>query len=126
MVLVRLAPFVGRLKTLSPKFRESLKKETSREVSYDQVREARAVGQEAMLRVVAKILGDLPGSESQEALARQSLLGPVMNQNRRIAEAFSSRRPVTDVDPETGEEEPEPEELEPEPSTEVSPPTGGG
>ena len=97
------------------------KEETRREVSYDQVREARAAGQEAMLRVVAKVLGEFPGSAADEVQVRQTLLAPVMSQNRRIAEAFSRKRPVADGDPETGEEEPEPE-----PPTEVSPSTGGG
>jgi len=113
---LNLAPFVERLRTLLPEFRESLKQETTREVSYDEVRQARATGQETMLRVVAKILGDFPGSSAEDVQTRQSLLGPAMNQNRRIAEAFSRRRPVGDVNPETGEEEPEPEGSTPAPA----------
>ena len=104
-----LAPHIQRLEQLLPAFRDALKQETTREVSFDEVREARARAQEAMLHVVSKILGDYGGSEPASVETRQALLAPVMNQNRRIAEALSNRRPVGDVDPETGEEQLNPE-----------------
>ena len=104
---VGLTPFVRRLELLVSDFRDALKEEDVREISYDEVRADQAEGQELMLRVAAKILGDYGGTSEEHARLRSELMAPIMSQNRRIGERFSSRRPPSDVNPETGEELPE-------------------
>src|SRR5690606_7733330 len=52
VVALALVPFVERLTLLVDQFRAALKEESVREISYDQLRQAQAEGQEMMLRVV--------------------------------------------------------------------------
>jgi hypothetical protein len=101
---IGLAPFVERLEGLTREFRHALKQESTREIHYDTIRQAHTEGQEAMLRVVAKILGDYSGPGEEETQLRRELLGPVLSQQRRLRERYTSRRPPVDVNPETGEE----------------------
>lgn len=96
--------FVDRTAALADEFRSALGKVATREVSFDQVREARDRGQEAMLRVFAVILGRFSSSSESDTAARAELLGPILKQNRRIGEYYSRRRRVPDVNANTGEE----------------------
>lgn len=104
VVSLGLSPFVERLRSLTGEFRQALEDEVVREVTFDAVRQAQAEGQEALLRVVAKILGDHGGPSEEEVALRQTLLGPILAQNRRLKERYASRRGSNDVNPETGEE----------------------
>lgn len=100
-----LGSFVDRLRRLLPTFRDALARETEREVSFSEVREARAMSQDALVRVVATVIAHHPGDDEADTQARQQLLGPVMSQNRRIQASLANRRGrARDVDPETGEE----------------------
>src|SRR5690606_31102882 len=103
-VALGLSSYVERLTGLISDFRQALQEESVREISYDEIRQAQAEGQELMLRVVAKVLGDHGGTGDEETAFRQELLAPVLTQNRRMAERYSNRRGATDVDPETGQE----------------------
>ena len=123
VVTLGLVPFVERLSMLVSQFREALTEESVREISYDQLRQAQTEGQEAMLRVVARIIADHSGTSAEETARRQELLAPIQAQNRRLAERYSSRRGVIDVDAQTGQELPETEGLPVEPPATGS--TGG-
>lgn len=99
-----MTPHLERLGLLVGQYREALKEESAREISFDQIREARADGQEAMLRVVAKVLVELGGTSAEQTAQRQQLLAPIQAQNRRLAERYSKRRGPSDIDPITGQE----------------------
>ena len=115
VVALGLVPFVERLAALVSQFREALTEESVREISYDQIRQAQAEGQEAMLRVVAKMIADFPGTSPEQTARRQELLAPIQAQNRRLSERYASRRGLSDIDPQTGEELPEVEPTPAEP-----------
>jgi hypothetical protein len=117
-----LGPFIERLEGLLLQFRTALKSEQGREVTHDQIRAAQAEGQDAMLRVVAKVLGDFHGASGEHVELRSALLAPVVSQNGRLRERFSRHRGVVDVNPETGEELAEEEEDLPPPSAGMPPP----
>lgn len=101
-----IGPFIDRLGELIPQYREALGQETQRDVTFDQIREARSNDQEAMLRVIVMILGRYPGADQADREVRVHLLAPFMDQQRRLREGFTNRRPAGDIDPDTGEEEP--------------------
>jgi hypothetical protein len=100
-----LGAHVELITTLAADFRAALATEATREVSFSDVREAGARGHEALLEVVAVILGTFHGSSDEHVSTRNRLLAPVMNQQRRIADTYTARKgSVSDVDASTGEE----------------------
>ena len=58
-----------------------------------------------MLEAVAMIVGKYPRSTPEHVANRTALLGPILQQNEAIRAYLRSRRPVQDVNPETGEED---------------------
>ncbi len=101
-----IVPSVERLREVADDFEEALISDDGPDpVSWDQVLEARQKGQEAVLRVVAKVLGTF--ASDSDAEARRELLAPIREQDERIGELHRNQRGVKDVDPDTGEEEPE-------------------
>lgn len=108
----KLAPIVTRLgldsqakrlEQLALKYEEAM--QGVEDLAFGELREARALGQGYLLRIVAKVMGlfDEPAGES--AQKRGQLLGPVMEQNAKIGEHMRARRSAPDVDPKTGEEQ---------------------
>ncbi len=95
---------VEKLSAEADRFEQALGQSGNRTTSWDEVRELDRKGQEAMMRVVAKILGKY--ADPGDVERRSRLLAPIMEQNERIGELHKRDRRVTDVDPETGEEEP--------------------
>ncbi len=73
---------------------------------FDEVRAARAAGQEKLLEAVAMIVGLFPSSTKEHVAARTALLGPILKQNEAIRQYLRARRALEDVDPETGEIDP--------------------
>jgi hypothetical protein len=108
-----VAPTVDRLAELNDEFADALAGPDHEEVSWDQVREAGRDGQEAMLHVVGKIVGEYGTDSRDDIEARRELLGPILEQNERVGELYSRQHQVSDVDPETGEEQPPGEGPEP-------------
>ena len=78
-------------------------------VTFADVRNARAKGQNLMLQAVAMILGLHPGESEADIASREELLGPILRQNEAIRVYLRARRNVEDVDPDTGEVIPAPE-----------------
>jgi hypothetical protein len=64
------------------------------------------------LGALAMILGRHWRETPEDALARSTLLRPIVEQNEAIRSYLRSRRPIRDVDPATGEESEEQQELD--------------
>jgi hypothetical protein len=103
-----------RLAKLAVEYREAQETTKPAGPSFDEVRAARAEGQERMLEASAMILGKYPSSKKDHVAARQSLLGPFLRQNEAIRQYLKSRRAVEDVNPDTGEVDPNAPAGEPE------------
>lgn len=101
---LNLAPYMELITELKDRFALALKDEQTRDVTYSEIRHARMLGQEGLLRVVAKVLGEYCGPSEEHVTMRHTLLAPVMSQNRRLEERYASRRGSGDVDPQTGNE----------------------
>jgi hypothetical protein len=72
--------------------------------TWDEVKAARAAGQELYLQVVVQILAQFPGQSADDAEARATLLGPVWQQEDQVRAFRRQRRgPLLDVDPQSGE-----------------------
>ncbi len=99
-----LQVFVDELEALNDAFRTELNKAPEATVSFDVVLAHRSHGQEYLLETLARILGQFPTSSTDDIAARAELLAPILHQNEAIAGHLRRRRPIPDVDPETGEE----------------------
>ncbi len=97
---------VKQLGSLALEYRGALTGTGASGPSFDQVRAARAEGQERLLHVVAMILGAHPTSTKEDIAGRSALLAPVLKQNEAIRQYLRSRRAVEDVFPDTGEIDP--------------------
>jgi hypothetical protein len=98
--------------------------ETPAGVSFEEVRKARARGQNNMLSAVALILGRYYESNPEAVHARGALMTPIMEQHEIVHAYLRSRRKVRDIDPDTGEitdevdlEQPEHLEIDPPPAS---------
>jgi hypothetical protein len=99
---LNLSPFVEEIRARSVQFEAALRKTSPAEISWGKVKEAGAETQERLAELVVKIAGTYNLRTDEHIAARAALLGPIMEQNERIAQARKHRRPVTDVDPSTG------------------------
>ncbi len=99
--------FVDQLAIQVPEFGAELEAHPTTELSFDQIRAARDRGQEALLAVLGRGIGIYYGTSPEHVAGRKQLLGPIREQNDRIAALRRSRRrnsaPI-DIDPNTGEE----------------------
>lgn len=93
-----------RLEQLRKEYRVELEKPAPDVVTFDQVRAARAAGQQLLVRLTAKVLGAHGGDSDEDVAARRDLFGPIEQQNRKVGVYLRLRRPVLDVDPDSGEE----------------------
>jgi hypothetical protein len=72
--------------------------------TWDEVKAARAAGQQLYLQVVVQILAQFPGQSGEDADARATLLSPVWQQEDQVRAFRRQRRgPLLDVDPQSGE-----------------------
>lgn len=78
------------------------------QVSFAQVKDARAKGQSLMLQAIAMTLGQHPSDSEADRKARNGLLAPVFTQNEAIRSYLRQRKAIEDVNPDTGEVEPAP------------------
>lgn len=101
-----LTAHIQRLADLAEEYRAALALRSAKDLSFDDVRAARARGQELLLETVALIIVHTRGDAPATVAARTSLLGPVLAQNDAVREYIRLRRRVEDVNPETGEVEP--------------------
>lgn len=101
-----LSAYVTRLDELLPQFEAALQQTSQRTVTWDELREARAQGQRALLSTIAMIVGRHPLFSDQDVAQRNRWLAPILEQSERVRQARASRRPPSDVDPKTGEDLP--------------------
>lgn len=101
---------VDRLSSLADQFADALTESAERNVTWDEVRAANQEGQKAMLRVVAGILGRF--NQPDEIETARELLAPILDQDERLSDLHSRNRRISDIDPESGEEETPPEGSE--------------
>jgi hypothetical protein len=101
-----LGRLLKRLADLAVQYREALETPPPSLIAWGQVRAARAEGQGLLLEAVAIIIGKHHKRTAEGTAERLALLGPILKQNEAIAQYLRARRAVSDVDPDTGEEEP--------------------
>ncbi|RAL20620.1 hypothetical protein DL240_16445 [Lujinxingia litoralis] len=111
---------VERLRRLTGEFKAELDRDRDPGVSFDQVRAARHQLHEVTCSVLIGILYHLDAGDASSAALRARILEPLLDQQERVAQAYSRHRSPTDVNPETGEEivegaEPGAGEAEPQP-----------
>lgn len=99
-----LGPLVTQLAAVQARFADALGQATPSRVSFDVVAAAENEMQEALAGLVLVIAAHYRGSQPANVARRAELLAPIHDQDARIADAYRRRRPVTDVDPETGTE----------------------
>lgn len=97
---------VDRIADLTVEYAEALEAPKTRKLDFKNVRAMRLQGQEHMLRVAAKIVGQFNGESPGDAETRQKLMLPIVEQNERIGDYYRRRRQVPDIDPDTGEDVP--------------------
>lgn len=85
------------------------------QVTFAQVKDARAKGQSLMLQAVAMALGQHPSDGEADRKARNGLLAPIFAQNEAIRSYLRQRKAIEDVNPDTGEVEPAPAPQPPAP-----------
>lgn len=78
------------------------------DLTWDDVRAARARGQELLLEAVALIIALTRDGTPESSAARADLLAPILEQNDAVRRYMRARRKVEDVDPSTGVVQPEP------------------
>lgn len=106
-----LGRLTKRLAALATEYRAALEAPPPSLVQWGRVRAARAEGQGMLLETVAIILGKHHARTPEGTDKRLSLLGPVVRQNEAIGQYLRARRAVSDVNPETGQDEAAPPEA---------------
>jgi len=66
-----------------------------------------------MLQAVAIVLGKYPSDSDADVAARAKLLAPIFRQNDAIRDYLRARKPIVDINPETGEPEGSPDVAAP-------------
>jgi hypothetical protein len=105
-----LTPLVNHLGELSVRFDAALRKSVPAETSWSEVKAAAAEAHERYAQLFAFIIGHYNLQTPEHITARTTLLKPILDQDYRVAEARRLRKPVVDVDPNTGEPVPMPTE----------------
>lgn len=103
---------VARIEALEPQYRSAVA-DPANTLAFVEVKNARARGQSLMLQAVAIILGKYPSDNDADLAARGKLLAPIFRQNDAIRDYLRARRPVVDIDPETGAPEGPPDVAAP-------------
>lgn len=95
---------VARIETLEPQYRSAVA-DPANTLAFIEVKAARARGQSLMLQAVAIILGKYSSDNETDLAARGKLLAPIFRQNDAIRDYLRARRPVVDINPDTGQPE---------------------
>jgi hypothetical protein len=95
-----LEPIVARLAEVNTRFGQLLDQHKPQGgIAYEQLLQANADGELALLRIVAM----LTGRTAKDDAERARLLEPILQQNEQIAHSHRRSAKVPDVDPNTGE-----------------------
>jgi len=118
MLPLGLSRRVARIETLEPHYRSAVA-DPANTVAFTEVKKARLQGQSLLLQAVALVLGKYPSDGDADVAARDRLLAPILRQNEAIRDYLRTRRPVVEINPDTGEPEGSTEGVPaPEPKTE--------
>lgn len=99
---------VGRLVPLVEQFRAELAK-AKEPLTFNQVRAAQQEGLERFAAAVVQVLGTYWDRDETSTARREALLAEANRQDELVAESLRRRRPVLDVDPDSGNEVDEPQ-----------------
>jgi hypothetical protein len=103
---------VSRIEALEPQYRSAVADPVTK-MDFADVKNARARGQSLMLHAVAMVLGKYPSDSDADVAAREKCLAPIFRQNEAIRDHLRGRRPLVDVNPDTGEIEGPPDATAP-------------
>jgi hypothetical protein len=116
-----LGLYIDELRPLMVAYEAALRITAPRTVTADDITTGQNAVQEALCRVIHRILGRFDAPD--QAPARARLLKPIDDQNTRIAAYYRDRLKLRDVDPKTGDEIDTPDENSAEnPATNASGP----
>lgn len=101
---LNLSLFVRQLEELLPAYEAALVAPRRRTVSYDQVRAAHADGEDRLASVIALVLGTYGEETPESDKLRRRYMQTYDDQQQRVAAYHRRRRPVPEVDIETGDE----------------------
>ncbi len=99
-----LTPLITQLAQVHDAFSSALAQETPARVSHDEVTAAENTTQELLAGLIISISAKHRGSDPKVVARRTELLAPILDQDERILDSLRRRRPVSDVDPDTGRE----------------------
>jgi hypothetical protein len=112
ITMLGLSRRVARIEALEPQYRSAVA-DTATALAFSDVKSARMRGQSLLLQIVAIVLGKYPSDNATDLAARAKLLAPIFRQNDAIRDYLRARRPVLDVNPDTGEAEGSPDGATP-------------
>ncbi len=100
-----LGLYLQQLRGLNKDFEALLQRtqNTSGRPTFEQVRTARIHGQTKLCITMAHIFVAFPKDGDQSTEIREALLAPIAQQNEIIASYLRRRRPVPEIDPDTGQ-----------------------
>lgn len=102
--ILGLDDHLNSIEDLNQQLRTELEKGPPEQVTWDQVRASRTEGHELLLGIVAQILGCYWQRTPEITAIREELLAEYNRQSQIVAESRRRKRPVLDVNPDTGEE----------------------
>ncbi len=98
-----LADAIERLRVVTEDLNDVLSRDATG-LLFSEVRGARAKGQGYLRAIIAKCIGDYPNPTAEDEAVRLDLLATVIEQNDQIGFYNRRRRPVPDINPDTGDE----------------------
>jgi hypothetical protein len=101
VVELGLDRLVARLATIVPEYRAGLR--MTQELSFATVNDRRRQGRDGLYEAIAMIFGRFyKVRDDEHIVCRTALLAPLIEQQRAIAAKRRNRRPIPDIDPDTG------------------------
>lgn len=95
-----LGPVVAQLKRVVPQFEKAVTAtKASRTLGFDELRAARAEGQERFARYIFAVAAAFPSSSAKDVQARRALWGPILKLNEAIAQSLKRGGNPNDVVP---------------------------
>jgi hypothetical protein len=107
-----LTALVTQLAQVHDAFSSALGQTAPTRVSHDEVTATENATQELLAGLIVSISAKHRGTDPTVVARRTELLAPILDQDERILDSLRRRRPVSDVNPETGQEvdDPPPEQ----------------
>ena len=109
-----LRSFLDRIAEHTAAYRSALEPIREALPDFPTIKAHRERAHELLSEVIARTLGRFPSASPEDRSAAHALLQPIVDQNEAMREAMRHRRPLADLDPETGLEVEEEESLDPE------------